>query len=115
MLYASHRHKWRFYRGSSENKVDGETVIEKWDFITLPARLWRGFEVLPGQDGPTWLFAVLEPHDVFAFKDPYWVPFVVKAAEELGYEADEAGKRVKTPPERARLEREILERIKSRE
>ena len=108
-------HKWRFYWGESEARVDGETVLEKWDFLSLPAKLWRGFEVLPGQQGTAWLFAVLDPHDVFTFKDPYWSSYVVQAAEKLGYEADETGKMVRTPDESNRLEREILDRIGSRE
>ncbi len=106
-------HKWRFYWGPEEDTVTHEATIEKWDLISLPPKLWRGFEVAEGEDGPAWLFAVLEPHDVFAFKDPYWSPYVVKAAERQGYVADESGKMVKTPDDAAALEQEILKRIGS--
>lgn len=106
-------HKWRFYWGETEDQATQETIIEKWDLISLPPKLWRGFEVLPGEDGPAWLFAVLEAHDVFKFKDPYWSPYVIKAAERVGYVADETGKMVKTPENVSDLENELLERIKS--
>lgn len=108
-------HKWRFYWGEHEDRVDGETVLEKWDFISLPPKLWRGFEVLPGETGTAWMSAVLDPHDVFTFKDPYWSPYVTRAAAELGYEADNAGKMVRVPDDHERREREVLERIGSRE
>lgn len=107
-------HKWRFYWGEHEDRATHETLLEKWDLISLPPKLWRGFEVLPGEDGPAWLFAVLETHDVFTFKDPHWSPYVIRAAERLGYAADETGKMVKLPPDAEALEREILGRIGSR-
>ena len=108
-------HKWRFYWGEDEDAVTHETIIEKWDLISLPPKLWRGFEVLPGEEGTAWLFAVLEPHEVFKGKDPYWAPYVITAAERMGYEADETGKMVKTPEGFADLGEKILERIGSRE
>ena len=85
------------------------------DQLSLPPKLWRGFEVLAGEDGPTWLFAVLEPHEVFRGKDPYWAPYVISAAGCTGYEADASGKIVKTPEGFADLEKTLLERIGSRE
>lgn len=108
-------HKWRFYWGDAEDKVDGETVLGKWDFISLPPKLWRGFEVLPGETGTAWMSAVLDPHDVFTFKDPYWSPYVARAAAEMGYEADDTGKMVQLPDDHAKREQEVLERIGSRE
>lgn len=108
-------HKWRFYWGKNEEQVDGETVIEKWDLISLPPKLWRGFEVLPSEKGTAWLFAVLDPHDVFAFKDPYWAPYVARAADGMGYKADGTGKMVKVPDDNDHRAKEILERIGSHE
>ena len=108
-------HRWRFYWGEHEDRVDGETVLEKWDFISLPPKLWRGFEVLPDQAGTAWMSAVLDPHDVFTFKDPYWSPYVTRAAEKMGYEADETGKMVRVPGDHEDREREVLERIGSHE
>ena len=107
-------HRWRFYWGPDDTTVTHETYLEQWDLISLPPKLWRGFEVAEGEEGPAWLFAVLEPHDVFAFKDPYWAPYVIKAAERHGYRADAAGKMTEVPAGFAELEREILERIGSR-
>ncbi|MEM7737486.1 MAG: cupin domain-containing protein [Deinococcota bacterium] len=108
-------HKWRFYWGDSEDKVDGETLLGKWDLISLPPKLWRGFEVAEDADGPAWMFAVLEPHDVFAFKDPYWSPYVVSAADRIGYKADESGKLVETPDSFDALGQELIDRIQSTE
>ena len=106
-------HRWRFYWGPDDETVTHETTIGKWDLISLPPKLWRGFEVAEDADGPAWLFAVLEPHDVFAFKDPYWAPYVVSAAERRGYVADESGRMVERGADAAEVEREILERIGS--
>ncbi len=108
-------HKWRFYWGESEDKVDGETILEKWDLISLPPKLWRGFEVLESEIGTAWIFAVLDPHDVFTFKDPYWAPYVTRAAGNAGYGADETGKMDRVPAENASRAAEILARIGSYE
>lgn len=106
-------HKWRFYWGEREDKVDGETILEKWDLISLPPKLWRGFELHESETETAWIFAVLDPHDVFTFKDPYWAPYVTRAAERAGYEADETGKMVKVPDSSASQKEEILARIGS--
>lgn len=106
-------HPWRFYWGPDAETVSHETLIGKWDLIILPPRLWRGFEVDPSAEGSAWLFAVLEPHDAFAFKDPYWAPYVITAAERLGYRADDSGKMVQRGSDAEALEQEILARIGS--
>lgn len=85
--------RWRFYWGAGPGKVDGEAVLEKWDFISLPPGLYRGFEVVG--EGLGWFFAVLDPHDVFRSKDPYWDPEVERRAAEHGFQSDESGKMVK--------------------
>ncbi len=87
--------RWRFYWGNDAETVEGETVIGPWDYISLPPGLWRGFEVHKDDTEEAWMFAVLEPHDAFTFKDPYWAPSVVRAAEEHGFRADERGKMIK--------------------
>ncbi len=87
--------EWRFYWGNDPaGEPEGEAILGKWDMISLPPGLWRGFEVV--SDQPAWGFAVLDPHTVFTGKDPYWAPQVVKAAAEYGFEADESGRMV--PP-----------------
>jgi quercetin dioxygenase-like cupin family protein len=86
--------RWRYYWGNDPSAPpDGEAFLDPWDTISLPSGLWRGFENV--SDKPAWLFAVLEPHDVFAGKDPYWAPQVVKEAANLGFQADEFGKMIK--------------------
>ncbi len=39
--------RWRFYWGtdSAAEESAGETILEPWDYITLPPKLYRGFEV----------------------------------------------------------------------
>lgn len=85
--------KWRFYWGNTPDKVDGDVVLRKWDMITLPPGLYRGFEVAGKRVG--WFFAVLDPHPVFASKDPYWAPQVERHAADHGFTSDERGKMVK--------------------
>jgi mannose-6-phosphate isomerase-like protein (cupin superfamily) len=37
---------WRFYWGEDpEADPEDEAILERWDMITLPPKLWRGFEV----------------------------------------------------------------------
>ncbi len=87
--------KWRFYWGNDPDpdKVEGEAILRKWDLITLPPGLYRGFEVAGKKVG--WFFAVLDPHPVFLSKDPIWSPRVEEMAREHGFHADASGKMVK--------------------
>lgn len=107
------RGAWRFYWGESADKVDDETVIHEWDLISLPPKLWRGFEVLndgsgEGQEG--WILGILEEHKVFAGKDPYWAPQVTRRASEQGFDADPSGKMVK-PENYSDLEAQMREKL----
>ncbi len=101
--------KWRFYWGNSPDEIEGETIIEQWDLISLPPGLWRGFENISEEE--SWLFAVLEQHEVFEGKDPYWAPKVVKDAAKHGFYANELGKMIK-PDNFKELEKEIAEKLK---
>ena len=76
--------------------------------ITLPPKLWRGFEVV--SDRPAWGFAVLDPHTVFAGKDPYWAPEIIKQAAERGFGSDEMGKMIK-PENYSELRAETYEKL----
>lgn len=106
--------RFRFYWGNDPDGADepeGEAVLEPWDMISLPAGLWRGFENADDEDA--WCFAVLEAHEVFTGKDPYWPGWVVEQARERGLQVDETGKMIK--PDnfdelRDRIEVEILRR-----
>ncbi len=86
---------WRFYWGNDPDSVDGEAVLGQWDYISLPPGLWRGFEVSKDDTDEAWVFAVLDPHDVFTSKDPYWAPSVERDAAQYGFYANENGKMVK--------------------
>jgi quercetin dioxygenase-like cupin family protein len=85
--------RWRYYWGNSPEEIEGEAILEPWDWISLPAGLWRGFENISEEDA--WLVGVLEPHDVFTGKDPHWSSDVVEKAGNYGFEADEKGKMIK--------------------
>jgi hypothetical protein len=103
-------HKWRFYWGEQPDKIDGETIIGQWDLISLPPKLWRGFEVVKGEEGEAWIFAVLEQHKVFEGKDPYWAPQISKLAAEHGFHADDKGKMIK-PENYKELEQAMLQKL----
>lgn len=87
--------QWRFFWGYDEDpeNPEGEFLLDKWDAISLPPRVWRRFEVAGESTG--WFLAVLDPHEVFRSKDPHWPPAVVKHAESYGFHADETGKMVR--------------------
>jgi quercetin dioxygenase-like cupin family protein len=98
--------KWRFYFGNDpEGEPEGEFFLEKWDLISFPPGLWRGFENI--SDQPAWCFAVQEPHTVFTEKDPHWSPAVIRLAEEHGFTSDSHGRMVK-PPDFAALNARML-------
>lgn len=101
--------KWRFYWGNDpEGEPEGEVILGKWDLISFPPGLYRGFENI--DDQPAWCFAVLEQHKVFEGKDPYWSPKVIRAAAEMGFQSDEKGKMIK-PANFAELNAEMLEKM----
>lgn len=101
--------KWRFYWGNDpDGEPEGEVILGQWDLISFPPGLYRGFENI--DDQPAWCFAVLEQHQVFAGKDPYWSPKVIRAAREMGFQSDDNGKMVK-PANFAQLNAEMLEKM----
>ncbi len=87
----------RFYRGNSDNpaEAEGHFDLNEWDLISLPAGMSRSFENCGDEIG--WFFAVLETHEVYEGKDPYWSPQVEQQAAALGFHADEPGKMVYPP------------------
>jgi quercetin dioxygenase-like cupin family protein len=85
---------WRFYFSEDPDNAREEYVeLEKWDLISLPAGMWRRFENVG--DEPAWCLAVLEPHEAYTGKDPYWAASVIEKAREHGFEATEQGEMVK--------------------
>jgi mannose-6-phosphate isomerase-like protein (cupin superfamily) len=89
------RSTFRFHYGHDENEPSDFVDVGPWDLITLPPQLWRSFENVGDEDG--WFFAVLESHEAFDGKDPYWSPTIQRAAAEAGFEADARGKMI--PPD----------------
>lgn len=101
--------RWRFYWGNDpEGEPEGEAVVDPLDWISLPAGLWRGFENISDQDA--WIVAVLESHELFASKDPYWSQKVVAEAARHGFQADERGKMIK-PDNYATLRQQVEDDI----
>jgi quercetin dioxygenase-like cupin family protein len=103
---------FRFLYGNDpDGEPEGETIIGPWDMISLPPGLWRSFENAGEEDA--WCFAVLETHEAYAGKDPYWPDWLVEQARERGLEVDDKGKMVKPPnfaELRDRMEDELLHR-----
>ena len=89
--------RWRFYWGNDPDPAafEGESMLEQWDYISLPPGVWRGFEVAADEAEEAWIFAVLEEHEAFTSKDPYWSSQIIEQAAEYGFHADESGKMIK--------------------
>lgn len=104
--------QWRFYWGNDPDpaKAEGEAILGKWDIITLPPGLYRGFEVAGQEVG--WFFAVLDPHPVFLSKDPIWSPHVEQQAKTYGFAADASGKMVK-PDNYAAVRDELRQKLEA--
>jgi quercetin dioxygenase-like cupin family protein len=100
--------EWRFYWGNEPGLVEGEAILGKWDFISIPPGLYRGFEVSGETVG--WFFAVLDPHEVYSSKDPYWDPEVERKAAEYGFKSDGKGKMVK-PENYDQLRLEMMQKL----
>lgn len=100
--------EWRFYWSNEPEGETEEIFLSKWDLISFPPGLWRGFEVV--SDEPAWCFAVLESHQVFEGKDPYWSPSVIRAAEREGFASDENGRMIK-PDNFEQINKEILDKV----
>jgi hypothetical protein len=100
--------RWRFYWGNDPNTPEDEATLDQWDIISLPPGLYRGFENVSDQHA--WIFAVLEPHEVFTGKDPIWSPQVMRQAAEYGFNADERGKMIK-PDNYQALKQQMMEKL----
>ena len=106
--------RWRFYWGNDpEGPPEGEAILEPWDSISLPMHVWRGFENI--SDAPAWCFAVLDPHDAYRSKDPYWSERIVGEAAQLGFQADASGRMVKPddyPERKAKLSAKLYKAVR---
>jgi hypothetical protein len=72
--------------------------------ISMPPGTWRSFENVA--DAPAFCFAVLEQHELFAGKDPYWGTAVMREAATLGFSASEKGQMIK-PANYTEIEQQI--------
>lgn len=104
--------RWRFYWGSDPDpaRAEGEATLGPWDYVSLPAGLYRGFEVDPAETEEAWIFAVLDPHQAFASRDPIWSPQVVARAAEHGFHADASGRMV-PPADYATLRADLMTKL----
>lgn len=97
--------QWRFHWGSgSDGAEDGFADLNPFDMISMPPGTWRSFENIA--DTPAFCFAVLEQHEVFAHKDPYWGTEVVHQAAALGFAATSKGEMIK-PANYGEIEQQI--------
>jgi quercetin dioxygenase-like cupin family protein len=106
---------WRFCYGlnpDDPNDLVGEVILEPWDVISFPPGLWRRFE--NASEANAVGFAVLDPHDVFAEKDPIWPGWLVEEAARRGVASDERGRMIK-PDNFDEIEKEIAGHIRNGE
>jgi quercetin dioxygenase-like cupin family protein len=96
------------YDAEGAANPEGEVVIDPWDFISLPAKLWRQFENVSDEMG--WCLGILESHQVFTGVDPYWPESTKVAARERGIEADENGKMIK-PANYEQIVRDLADQL----
>lgn len=105
--------KWRFYWShEKDTEADGEVLLNEWDMISLPPGVWRRFEVDKDETEGAWIYAVLDQHEVFEGKDPYWYTSVEEEAKAAGFHADEKGQMVK-PDNYNELLNSLREQIES--
>jgi hypothetical protein len=101
--------KWKFYWGDNpDGTVEGGAVLEPWDMILRPPGKWRAFENVGKEEAL--MFAVLEPHEQFRFKDPYWGTKVLEQAAALGFCADESGKIIR-PANFKEVEKRLFDKL----
>ena len=103
--------EFRFWYGDDPEKEPTQYVdLGPWDTISIPVGLWRRFENI--SDEPGWYYAVLEKHEVFESKDPYWAGPLVRQAEDIGFYADDKGKMIK-PSNFEVLEQQMNEKLEA--
>lgn len=103
--------QWRFVYGADPDDPEtavSEVLLGPWDVISFPPGLWRRFE--NASDDNAVGFAVLDPHEVFAEKDPIWPDWLVRDAAARGLQADASGRMVK-PDNFADIEAEVTANI----
>jgi quercetin dioxygenase-like cupin family protein len=103
--------RWTFSYGTNPDDPEdltGQLVLDAWDVISFPPGLWRRFE--NSSDANAVGFAVLDPHEAFADRDPIWPQWLVERAAAAGLRADATGRMI-VPENIDELEARITERI----
>ena len=88
-VFIVHSGKWKFFLGV--NREDGEVELEKGDTISLPTKMFRGFENTGNSVG--YLFAVLGGDDPGKVT---WAPSVFDLAKKYGLVLLKGGKLIDT-------------------
>lgn len=88
-VFMIHSGRWAFYLGPE--REDGEVILEAGDTISIPTRVFRGFENVGDSTG--FMFAVLGGDDPGHVT---WSPYVFKNAEDYGLILLEDGSLVDT-------------------
>ena len=97
--------QWRFcWSNTPDGPEEGHADLNPFDMISIPPGAWRAFSNIA--DKPAFCFAVLEQHEVFAGKDPYWGPGLIGQAAALGFAASDKGEMIK-PGNYAEIEQQI--------
>lgn len=113
-LFVPLKGKWTFYWGNDpDGEPEGSADIGPWDTISLPPGLWRRFEVQKDEEEGGVIYAVLDQHQVYDGKDPYWAIHVEDGAKAMGFSADANGKMIK-PDNYDEFYSSLLNRIQRR-
>lgn len=89
-VFMVHSGEWAFRWG--HDATDGEAILKPGDVISIPERVFRGFENV-GDDDQAFLFAILGKDDPGHVT---WAPYVFEAAKGHGLVLLEDGKLVDT-------------------
>lgn len=91
-VFVVHKGNWKFTWG--ENGEDGETVLSAGDTISIPVRVFRGFENVGADDG--FLFSILGLLPDGSAGHVTWAPQVFRDARDHGLVLLEDGKLIDT-------------------
>ena len=90
--FVVHKGKWKFTLG--EHGEDAEVILDEGDTITLPTKVFRGFENVGDDEG--FLYCVLGVEDNGVVGNVTWAPYVIKNATNHGLVLLEDGRLIDT-------------------
>lgn len=91
-VFVIHKGDWQFTWG--ERGEQGQVVLSEGDTISLPTRMFRGFENVGADDGM--IFSVLGLNEDGTAGHVVWAPYVYEAAAEHGLVLLEDGRLIDT-------------------